>query len=385
MISVIIPTYNEAQVIQETLRRAAAALREAGEDFELIVVDDASGDGTAERVESMAQEIPARVLRRAGRLGLATAVLDGWATARGDVLGVLDADLQHPPETLTALARAIHQGADLAIGSRYVPGGGTSDWTRMRRFISRTATHMAATVLPLKLAAVGDPMSGMFMVRASVLRDAHLNPLGYKILLEVIAKANYEKLVEVPYIFQERERGASKLGARQYVEYVQHLARLAIRTGQLLGWIRYILVALAGASVDIILFAKLVEKWAWPPAAALSLAIEAALLSNFVCNEVFTFGSAGRRAFRPGAWRRLVQYEWICSIGAILNFMVTSLWIGQGVGIVNAAALGVVSGGAINLLINIPAIWRTWGGRPENVLEQEEQGKMQIAKGKEQK
>ena len=385
MISVIIPTYNEAPVIQETLRRAAAALRAAGEDFELVVVDDASGDGTAELVESAAPEIPARVLRRAGRLGLATAVLDGWATARGDVLGVLDADLQHPPETLTALARAIHQGADLAIGSRYVPGGGTSDWTWPRRFISRTATHMAATVLPLKLAAVGDPMSGMFMVRASVLRDAHLNPLGYKILLEVIAKAHYEKLVEVPYIFQERERGASKLGARQYVEYVQHLGRLAIRTGQLLGWIRYILVALAGASVDIILFATLVEKWAWPPAAALPLAIEAALLSNFVCNEVFTFGSAGRPAFRVGVWRRLLQYEWICSVGAILNFMVTSLWLGQGVGIVNAAALGVVSGGAVNLLINVPAIWRTWGSHPEGVPEREEQVKVQSAKGKVQK
>src|ERR1039458_6698986 len=177
MISVIIPTYNEAPVIQETLRRAAAALRAAGEDFELVVVDDASGDGTAELVESAAPEILARVLRRPGRLGLATAMLDGWGTARGDVLGVLDADLQHPPETLTMLARAIHQGADLAIGSRYVPGGGTSDWTWLRRFISRTATHMAATVLPLKLSTVGDPMSGLFMVRSSTLQLAKLNPL----------------------------------------------------------------------------------------------------------------------------------------------------------------------------------------------------------------
>src|SRR5580692_6840336 len=151
MISVIIPTYNEAQVIEETLRRSAAALQAAGETFEIIVVDDASADGTAERVEALAAEIPVRVLKRPGRLGLATAVLDGWATSRGEILGVLDADLQHPPETLTALARTMRQGADLAIGSRYVPGGGTSDWTALRRFISRTATHMAATVLPLKL------------------------------------------------------------------------------------------------------------------------------------------------------------------------------------------------------------------------------------------
>jgi dolichol-phosphate mannosyltransferase len=363
MISIIIPTYNEAAVIEETLRRAAAALRSAGEDFELVVVDDASADGTAERVESLAQEIPARVLRRPGRLGLATAVLDGWATARGDVWGVMDADLQHPPETLTALAAAVHQGADLAIGSRYVPGGGTSDWTWVRRFISRTATHMAATVLPLKLAAVGDPMSGMFMVRASALEGAQLNPLGYKILLELIAKAHYTKLVEVPYVFQERERGASKLGTRQYVEYLQHLARLAVRTGQFLGWIRYGLVALTGALIDIVLFATLVRKGAWPPAAALPLAIEAALLSNFVCSEAFTFRSVEVLPFRPGVWGRLARYEGICLPGALFNFLVTLSWIALSGRVLSAAAAGVVAGGALNILLNIPAIWRTWASR----------------------
>jgi len=371
MISIIIPTYNEAAVIEETLRRSAAALRNAGGDFEIIVVDDASADGTAERVESLAHGIPVRVLRRPGRLGLATAVLDGWATARGDIWGVIDADLQHPPETLTALAAAIHQGADLAIGSRYVPGGGTSDWTWMRRLISRSATHMAATVLPLKLAAVGDPMSGMFMVRASALHNAQLNPLGYKILLEVIAKAHYNNLVEVPYVFQEREHGASKLGARQYLEYLQHLARLAVGTGQFLGWVRYGLVALTGAVIDIALFATLVKKWAWPPAAALPVAIEAALLSNFVCSEAFTFRTAETPPFRPGVWGRLGRYEWICLTGAVINFLVTLLWMGQGVGLLSAAAAGVVSGGAMNLLMNVPAIWRTWAGPPPGATSSE--------------
>ncbi len=364
MISLIIPTYNEAAVIKETLRRAAAALRSAGEAFELVVVDDASADGTADRVEALTHEIPVRVLRRPGRMGLATAVLDGWATARGEVWGVMDADLQHPPETLTALAAAIGQGADLAIGSRYVPGGGTSDWTWKRRLISRTATHMAATVLPLKLAAVGDPMSGMFMIRASALRDAHLNPLGYKILLEVIAKARYKNLVEVPYIFQERERGASKLGARQYLEYLQHLARLAIRTGQLFAWIHYGLVALVGAIVDVGLVCALVERWHWRAAFALPVAIEAALLSNFGGNEAFTFRPGEAPPFGPGVWRRLARYQRICIPGAVLNFLVTLLCIAGGGRILSAAVVGVVAGGALNLLMNIPAIWRAWESHP---------------------
>lgn len=360
MISVIIPTYNEAEVIEETLRRAAAALRLTGEDFELIVVDDASADATADRVELLAGELPVRVVRRPGRLGLATAVLDGWAAARGDVVGVIDADLQHPPETLAPIAAAIRGGADLAIGSRYVPGGGTTDWTWVRRMISRTATHMAATVLPLKLAAVGDPMSGMFMVRVSALKNAKLNPLGYKILLEVIAKAHYRRLVEVPYIFQERERGASKLGARQYWEYIQHLARLALGTGQLASWIRYGLVALAGALVDIILFAVLVKKWAWPAAAALPVAIEVALLNNYLGGEMFTFRSPEAPAFRPGAWGRLLRYEQTCFFGAVVNFLVTLSVLSRGAGPLVAAAAGVVAGGVLNLLVNIPAIWRSW-------------------------
>jgi dolichol-phosphate mannosyltransferase len=362
MISVIIPTYHEAAVIEETLRRVAAAMRATGEEFEIIVVDDASADGTAEHAESLAGEIPVRVLRRPGRRGLATAVLDGWAMARGEVLGVLDADLQHPPETLTALTAAMRAGADLAIGSRYVPGGGTSDWTWVRRLISRTATHMAATVLPLKLAAVGDPMSGMFMVRASALRGAQLNPLGYKILLEVIAKAHYDKLVEVPYVFEERERGASKLGPRQYLEYLQHLARLAAGTGQLLGWVRYGLVALLGAVIDVGLFYALLERGQWRAAVALPVAIEAALLSNFVWSETLTFRDAKASGFRPGFLPRLLRYEWICIPGAALNCLVTLLWFSQGGPVLVAAAAGVVAAGLFNFAVNIPAIWRTWGG-----------------------
>jgi dolichol-phosphate mannosyltransferase len=222
---------------------------------------------------------------------------------------------------------------------------------------------MAATVLPLKLASVGDPMSGMFMVRASTLRGTALNPLGYKILLEVIAKAHYKKLVEVPYVFQERERGASKLGPLQYWEYLLHLLRLAIGTGQFLGWVRYSLVALAGAIIDVALFAALVKKWAWPPFAALPVAIEVALLSNFVSSEFITFRSAEAAPFRLGVARRLGRYEAICLTGAMINFVVTLLGIALGASILQAAALGAVAGGALNLMINVPSIWRTWASR----------------------
>jgi dolichol-phosphate mannosyltransferase len=363
MISVIIPTYNEAAVIEQTLRRAAAALQAANEEFELIVVDDSSADGTAELAETLAREFPVRVLRRPGRMGLATAVADGWAMARGDLLAVMDADLQHPPEILRPLAAALRQpDTDMALASRYISGGGAGDWSWIRRFISWGATHLASSVLPLTLAEVSDCMSGMFALRRTVIDGVQLNPLGYKILLEVLAKGRYQKFVEVPYIFEPRGHGNSKLGPRQYMEYLLHMARLARSTGQLAAWIRYGLVGLSGAIVNIGGVYLLIEHFGWTLFAALPLAIQLALFNNFVWNEMLTF----RRAPTPGEKRegtftRLWRYEVVCLSGALLNAGATLILTDQGVRPVLAAAGGVLAGGVWNFLLNVPAIWRVWG------------------------
>ncbi len=190
--------------MEDSLRRACAALAQSGNDFEIIVVDDSSRDGTAEIAERLGRELPVRVLRRPGRLGLASAVVDGWSIARGDLLGVMDADHQHPPEVLGGLAAAFKPPTvDLVIASRYTKAGGTSRWPWHRKLNSWAATHLAASVLPWTLASDTDPMSGMFLVRASTLNGVHLNPVGYKILLEVLAKARYREMVEVPYVFEQ--------------------------------------------------------------------------------------------------------------------------------------------------------------------------------------
>ena len=365
MISVVIPTYNEAAVIEETLRRAAASLRRPGQGFELIVVDDSSADGTAELAESLSAELPVRVLRRPGRLGLATAVLDGWGIARGDILGVMDADLQHPPEVLSSLAEAMREDdVDIAVASRYVAGGGTARWSRLRRLMSKGATHLAACVLPLTLADVSDPMSGMFFVRASAISGVRLNPLGYKILLEVLAKVKSRAYVEVPYVFEQRGRGSSKLGARQYLEFLLHLARLAGSTGQLAAWVRYGLVGLSGAAIDLGGLYLLVERGGWPLVLALPVAIQVALISNFFWNETFTFRAQRPRAAADAKLAaRFFGYEITCVPGAVLNGLVTLLLFTRGIHLPLAAAAGVLAGGLLNLLFNIPAIWRIWRSR----------------------
>lgn len=190
--------------------------------WELIIVDDGSPDGTADLAESYAGAHPVRVLRRPGKAGLASAVLAGFAQARGDVLLVMDADLSHPPEAVPRLAAAIQDGADLAVGSRYVTGGGTEDWPLGRRVVSRVACLVGNVLVPMR-----DCTSGFFAIRRSALEGVTLNPIGFKIGFEVMARGRYKKAVEVPYVFRDRELGKSKFGRREIMQYLVQLGQVA--------------------------------------------------------------------------------------------------------------------------------------------------------------
>ncbi len=220
MISVVVPTYNESASLPQLVERLANVL--GGREWELIVVDDGSPDGTAELAESLAGARPVRVVRRPGKAGLASAVLAGFAVARGDVLVVMDADLSHPPEVVPALTDAIDNGADLAIGSRYVPGGAIRDWPLMRRAVSRVACFMGSLLVPVR-----DATSGFFALRRDVVEGVRIDPIGFKIGFEVMARGRYRRAVEVPYTFTDRELGASKFGRREIAQYLVELARVA--------------------------------------------------------------------------------------------------------------------------------------------------------------
>ena len=146
----------------------------------------------------------------------------GFAAAKGDVLLVMDAELSHPPEVAPKLADAIADGADLAVGSRYVSGGGIEDWPMKRQVVSRVACLMGQVLVPVR-----DSTSGFFALRRSVIDGVTLNPIGFKIGFEVMARGKYKKVVEIPYTFRDREHGASKFGQREIVQYVQQLGQVA--------------------------------------------------------------------------------------------------------------------------------------------------------------
>jgi dolichol-phosphate mannosyltransferase len=216
----VVPTYNEAGSLPLLVDRLVKAF--AGREWELVVVDDGSPDGTADLADGLGKTHPIRVLRRPGKAGLASAVVAGFAAARGDTLLVMDADLSHPPEVAPKLADAIASGADLAVGSRYVSGGGIEDWPMRRQVVSRVACLMGNALVPVR-----DSTSGFFALRRSVVDGVKLNPIGFKIGFEVMARGRYKKVVEVPYTFRDREHGASKFGQREIVQYVQQLGQVA--------------------------------------------------------------------------------------------------------------------------------------------------------------
>ena len=229
-VSVVIPTYQESESIEAVVAQVSAALdRVTQGSFEVIVVDDDSPDGTWQVALGTVQHFPSvRVMRRTGDRGLSTAVVRGWQVACGEILGVIDGDLQHPPEVLALLYKKIGEGFDLVVGSRHVAGGGVSDWRLTRRLLSRGAQALGLLLLPRVLTRVSDPMSGCFMVRREAIENVPFSPVGYKILIEVIGRGRVGSIGEIGYVFRERSDGHSKVTLKVYVDYVRHLARLRV-------------------------------------------------------------------------------------------------------------------------------------------------------------
>lgn len=227
-VSVVIPTYNEAGGIERLIAALDAMFRGAGIDAEIVIVDDNSPDGTGAIVDALAVRYPVRCLHRAGKLGLASAVIDGWATCTSSILGVMDADFSHDPAIIPDMIAAIQSGAcELAIGSRYIPGGGITNWPWRRRVTSRVAIMLAMPLTPVK-----DITSGYLFCRRSVIDGVRLDPIGFKIGLEVIMKGKYRNAKEVPYVFTDRRVGSSKLNSGEIVNYLKQLVKIYAGAGR---------------------------------------------------------------------------------------------------------------------------------------------------------
>lgn len=221
-VSIVIPTYNERENIRMLVPRIFRVFKRERIKGEVIIVDDNSPDGTGEIAEKLKNKYSLKVIHREKKSGLSSAVLEGFRKADGEIIGVMDADLSHPPEYIPDFVRPIiRKEADLVIGSRRVKGGGIRGWPLSRIIISRSAAMLAKGLTKAK-----DPMSGFFFFNRKIMNSIELKPSGYKIGLEIIVKGKYDKMKEIPYVFVNRKEGKSKLGFMETLRYFYHLFRL---------------------------------------------------------------------------------------------------------------------------------------------------------------
>jgi dolichol-phosphate mannosyltransferase len=363
-LSLVIPTYNEAKNVSELVERLSRLLDPTLEgSYELIVVDDASPDGTAQIAAQLATRFAhLRVIRREGERGLSTAVIRGWQASRGEVLGVIDADLQHPPEVSLRLWEEMERGADLAVASRHVEGGGVSDWSVLRRLLSRGAQLLGLVFLPGVVGRVSDPMSGYFMLRRSAIKGTVMQPLGYKILIEVLGRGRVAWVAEVPYVFRERVAGESKVTAKLYFDYLRHLLRLRLSTLPVNRFVRFALVGFSGVAVDMGLLFVLSDPHmlAWGLTRSKAIAAQAAIINNFLWNDAWTFGDvAMRQRGLRSKMRRFLKFEAVCATGLLLNTLLLNLQfnlLGINRYVANAIAIAFVTGW--NFWLNMRLSWR---------------------------
>jgi dolichol-phosphate mannosyltransferase len=225
--ALVVPTLNEAGNIDRVLGELTDVLSATQYEYEIVVVDDGSTDGTVEQVRDWTKQDPRiRLLSRVGERGLAGAVLYGWSQSQANLLGVIDADLQHPPEVLAELLNAVEQ-ADIAIASRYARSQGTKGWNPLRAAVSRLSTLAAAPLIYRKNLQVTDPMSGFFVIHRRCIEGLTFQTTGFKLLLEILVRGRIRKALEVPYHFGLRQAGRSKASASVAFHYLHLLGRLS--------------------------------------------------------------------------------------------------------------------------------------------------------------
>lgn len=307
------PTYNEKENLDELVRRVQQACSSAGLSAELVIVDDNSPDGTGARAEELAKTENIKVVHRSGKLGLSSAVLEGFKAAGGSTLVVMDADLSHPPEKIPEMVSKIESGeADVVVGSRYVKGGSVENWPFTRRIVSKGATLLARWLTKVK-----DPMSGFFALKRSVIDGVPLDPVGYKIGLEILVKGRYAKAAEVPIHFANRKAGKSKLGGGEYLRYIDHVIMLyEYRKPWLSRYIKFSAIGGLGAVINTAVLWTANEIFFVYYLRASVLAFSVAVTCNYFLNRKWTYRSKGNMP------KQYSQFLAVSAFGLILNLII---------------------------------------------------------------
>ena len=354
-LAVIVPCYNERANVAPMVGRLRAALD--GLAWEAVFVDDDSPDGTAAAVRAIAGADPRiRCIRRIGRRGLASAVIEGALSSSAEFVAVIDGDLQHDETRLPALLAAVRGGADLAVGSRHVAGGDSAGLSgAWRHRISALGIRMAQAVLPVRLS---DPMSGYFLLRRELFEQLapRLTGSGFKILLDLLLSARAPlRVVEVPVRFQPRVAGDSKLDVLVLAQFFGLVLDKALGGAVPLRFISFALVGGVGILVHLAtLQAARAAGLGFVPAEAAATGV--AMLANFWLNNAVTY--RGVRLRGPALWRGLALFVAVCGIGAAANIGVARMLYSAHRGWTPSAVLGAAIGVVWNYAVSATLVWR---------------------------
>jgi dolichol-phosphate mannosyltransferase len=245
-LTIVVPTYNESDRLTELVQKLFGEAAAARVALEVVIVDDNSPDGTGKLADELAQRYSMKVVHRSGKLGLGTAVVEGFAMASADIVGVMDADFSHPPSLVPKMLAAFRAtNAQVLVASRYIPGGSTPDWPFKRRLLSRVACLLARGLSPIR-----DAASGFFLIRKDIARNVAIKAGGFKICLELIVRGWPTRLVEIPYRFDDRELGESKMSTREASGYLFQLKDLYLLRWSTFGRPRRHYQQLSAADVD---------------------------------------------------------------------------------------------------------------------------------------
>jgi dolichol-phosphate mannosyltransferase len=316
-IDVVVPTFREALNIPLLIDRLAALKNSHAPHLHLTIVDDNSRDGTEEAIQRLNLPWVSLVVRTADR-GLSSAVLEGLNCTSGDIIVVMDADLSHPPEVIPGMLDELDRGSEFVVGSRYAEGGVTDDnWGVFRWLNSRVATLMARP-----FTNISDPMSGFFALRRATYSNADfLNPIGYKIGLELLVKCRCVRVTEVPIAFTDRILGESKLSLREQLRYIQHIRRLFLyKYGAWSEVVQFVVVGASGALVNLLTVTALLHA-DFSTNVSIACAIAVSICSNFLLNRRFTF-SHSKSGHMP---TQFLSYLASVSFGALINYFAALL------------------------------------------------------------
>jgi dolichol-phosphate mannosyltransferase len=353
---VVVPTFNERDNLEALVSGVAAALR--GIDWELIIVDDDSPDGTAEAVRGLARQEPRlRCLQRIGRRGLSSAAFEGMLATGASFVAVMDGDMQHDETLLPKMLTTIQaDGLDIVVGSRYVIGGGVGDWDRTRHSLSRLATYLGHRVAGVE---IKDPMSGFFMLHSELVPEIarRASGLGYKILLDIITSAPRPlKVGELPFQFKERFAGESKLSGAVVWEYFLMLIEKYVGGRLSARFIAFTLIGLTGVAVHLAMLTFLFKGLAIDFIGAQAGATLLAMTSNFVLNNIVTYHD--KRLVGVELFKGWLSFVAVCSVGGALNLaMAAYLFQGETFWVVSALT-GALVGGVWNYGMSALLTWR---------------------------